>query len=259
MQSLSKPLVIVKAGSSRSSDDSLLKPKKGDFEEWIAHGTGHSLSNFLILEAYHSPEFPEPEDCAGVIITGSHSYVTAKAAWSENLASWITRLLDARTPLLGICFGHQIIAHAAGGMVGFNPMGINIGSIDIHREAQGLDDPLLGDLPPTFQSYVAHLQGVLKAPDSAVVLVSDDKGSIQAMRIGDHAWGLQFHPEFNRTIMNAYIDWQHGAVADSGQNGEEVKSRVVECERARALLARFVEMALGGVKKVGSDELFYGT
>ncbi|MEZ4555438.1 MAG: gamma-glutamyl-gamma-aminobutyrate hydrolase family protein [Caldilineaceae bacterium] len=51
-------------------------------------------------------------------MTGSHSMVTDRAAWSERSADWLRAVVAAEWPVLGICFGHQLLAHAWGGVVG---------------------------------------------------------------------------------------------------------------------------------------------
>ncbi len=64
---------------------------------------------------------PEPRHFSGAILTGSHSMVTDHEPWSERTAAWIPAVMAAGTPLLGICYGHQLIAYALGGDVGPNP------------------------------------------------------------------------------------------------------------------------------------------
>ena len=246
MQSPSKPLVIINTGSNRPTDPALLKPEKGDVEQWITQAIDHSQLNLEVLQAKPSPNYPRPEECAGVIVTGSPAYATANEAWSEKLGNWISELLEANTPLLGICFGHQLIARVAGGFVGFNPQGINIGCTDIREEEGSRNDPLFSEMPSTFQSFVMHVQSVLRVPEGAVVLATDEKGMIQAIRFGEKAWGLQFHPELNPELMEAFIDWKDGAIKNAGQNRDDLKSRLVECEHSRSLLARFVAIAMQG-------------
>ena len=90
------------------------------------------------------------EGFAGVIVTGSGAMVTDRADWSERSADWLRDAAHDGMSLLGICYGHQLLAHALGGEVGDNPAGREIGhgALELHAAAAS-DDPLFSGLPLT--------------------------------------------------------------------------------------------------------------
>ena len=93
--------------------------------------------------------------------------VTDRHDWSERSAGWLREAAHEGLPLLGICYGHQLIAHALGGEVGWHPEGREMGTVEIERLAPSNDDPLFGGLPGRFAAQATHLQSVLRAPEDS--------------------------------------------------------------------------------------------
>lgn len=73
--------------------------------------------------------------------------VTERADWSERTAGWIRNAMDAELPLFGVCYGHQLMAHALGGRVDYLPGGREIGTLPIALTPQGANDPFSAKLP----------------------------------------------------------------------------------------------------------------
>ncbi|KFA31902.1 glutamine amidotransferase, partial [Xanthomonas vasicola pv. musacearum NCPPB 4384] len=112
----------------------------------------------------------DPADFAGIIVSGSAAFVTDRADWSERSAEWLRHAAHQGMPLLGICYGHQLLAHALGGEVDYNPAGRESGTIALELHPPAEQDPLFAGLPPQFPAHATHLQTVVRAPDGAVVL-----------------------------------------------------------------------------------------
>ncbi|GAB6089233.1 glutamine amidotransferase [Spirochaeta dissipatitropha] len=239
-----RSLFVIKIGSSFPE----LVSENGDFDLWTLNGCRVHDNRCRIIDAEHGQNLPDPAVCAGVVLTGSHSMVTDYLPWSERTAEWIRQLLDERIPILGICYGHQLLAHAVGARVGFLPGGIEIGTAAVHRRRkEAVDDPLFVHLPACFQAQTAHSQTVLELPDDAVHLASSRRDPHHAFRIGDNAWGVQFHPEFSPVVMREYVRRHRTDIEQSGQNYETCFKGVTETPQAQGLLSRFADLCLRSV------------
>lgn len=194
------PLLIVKTGSTHTE----IAASWGDFEDWIAAGLGSALP-IRVIDPRTGAALPDPSRVTGVIVTGSHSMVTDREPWSEQTAEWLRAAVAAQTPVLGICYGHQLLAHALGGEVDFHPGGIELGTVDVTLTPAAQADPLFQGLPPQFGGQAAHRQSVRRLPPGAVHLAGNAFEPHQAYRIGRHAWGVQFHPEFGVPATAAYV------------------------------------------------------
>jgi GMP synthase (glutamine-hydrolysing) len=178
-----------------------------------------------------------------VIVTGSSSMVTDRHLWSERTADWLRSLLDGGMPVLGICYGHQLLAHTLGGEVDYNPQGREMGTVAVDMHPHAGEDPLFGPLPPRFPVQVSHLQSVLRPPTDATVLARSDQDACQAFRWRDHAWGLQFHPEFSVNHMRGYVHARRDALQREGRCHQRMAKDVKPTPQARGVLRRFVRHA----------------
>jgi GMP synthase (glutamine-hydrolysing) len=149
-----------------------------------------------------------PADFGGfgaAIVTGSLSMVTARPAWSQRLAAWLAKAVEAGLPALGVCYGHHLMAEALGGRAGYHPLGPEIGTFDVTLAAGAESDPLLSGLPAIFPAHMAHSQTVLEIPPGAEVLGRSAHDPHQILRYGPEAWSVQFHPEFTKRIMEGFL------------------------------------------------------
>jgi GMP synthase (glutamine-hydrolysing) len=221
-----KPIVILRAGSTFPA----LKNDCGDFDNWIAQGLADpAVESWDVVNAIR---LPARDEIAGAVITGSHAMVTDREAWSESLAEWIRQMHQNNLPLLGICYGHQLIAHALGGEVDYRQQGREIGTHKVIRCVDSAKDPLMSQLPTEFDAHLVHSQSVIRLPETAVKLASSAEEPHQSYRVGETTWGVQFHPEFNERVMHYYIE-QIGAANCS------VRPTI----DAASLLARFARIA----------------
>lgn len=197
---MSRDLVVFKVGDTLAA----VAAQAGDFENWIARGVAQAGVQVRIVDA-RTEALPAAGEVAGAVVTGSHAMVTDRPDWSEKLAAWLRDAVDAQAPVLGICYGHQLLAHALGGSVGYHPQGIEIGTVPVDLAPEAAGDPLLAGLPSRFQAHVIHSQTVTALPKGAVRLASNAHEATQAFRFGAQAWGVQFHPEFDASVMKAYV------------------------------------------------------
>ncbi|QNK66464.1 glutamine amidotransferase [Variovorax sp. PAMC26660] len=233
------PLVIVKLGDTFAA----LRAERGDFENWIADGLDSQTLPILVVDPRRGDALPAPDAVSGAVITGSHAMVSHREPWSETTAAWLAQLVAHGTPVLGICYGHQLLAHALGGEAANHPQGAEVGTVTVTLNEAAATDPLLRGLPAQFPANVVHWQSALRLPEGAVQLAGSDHEPVQAFRIGERAWGVQFHPEFDADAMRGYIDMLATDLKAEGADPVALRERVVATDSAAQLLGRFARIA----------------
>ncbi len=240
MEDLSpRPLAIIKAGETFEA----LREQRGDFEHWIAAGLGDTRLPVMVLDPRRGDSLPAPAEISGAIVTGSHAMVSHREPWSERTGAWLAQLVAHGTPVLGICFGHQLLADALGGEAGDHPIGVEVGTVQVELRPEAADDPLARDLPQRFDAHVVHRQSALRLPEGAVRLAGNDFEPTQAFRIGENAWGVQFHPEFDDEIMRGYVEHLAESLRSEGADLAALRDRVKPTASAAGLLGRFARIA----------------
>ncbi len=242
-----KKLYIIKAGSTFPATGKQF----GDFDTWTLGVLGAVKTDTRVIDAEHGGSLPPPADCAGAVVTGSHSMVTEDLPWSTGLEKWISSLMGADVPFLGICYGHQLLARAAGGEVGFHPRGMEIGTVEVRLLPDCADDPLFRSLPRRFAVHTSHSQTVLRLPPQAVRLAAGEHEPNHAFRVGRSAWGIQFHPEYDAAIMRSYIMEQADELVSAGLNAGELLAAVAETPFAAMVPGNFVRVVEGRLQLRG--------
>ncbi len=230
-------IVIIEAGRTFPE----LARRWGDFGDWVRDGLGAADDEVLPVVAFAGAPLLAPQKMAAVVVTGSHAMVTDGAAWSEQLAGWLAEAAQWGVPLLGICYGHQLLARALGGTVGDLSGGREIGSLPVRLTAAGRRDPLLGCLPSVFTGQLFHRQSVLALPAGAQVLAASRAEPHQAFAVGDRIWGVQFHPEFSPAVMQAYIEHEKAGLLAEGLDPAGLVAAVQESP-CGAVLRRFYQL-----------------
>jgi GMP synthase (glutamine-hydrolysing) len=234
-----KPVLIIRLGEPPPT----VLEARGDFEAWIETAMQDVIPNFKVVDVPAGGSLPDPTDLAGVIITGSASMVSERADWSEQTAAWLKAATHSDLPMLGICYGHQLIAHALGGEVGPNPHGRQIGTVPLRLEASG--DALLGALPSEILVQTSHSESVLRLPQGAVGLGETDLDPHHVYRMGDRIWGLQFHPEFDQSIMRGYIEAREEALIAEGLSPPDLWAACADSGTAASVLVLFGQLVRG--------------
>lgn len=149
-------------------------------------------------------DFPALGECGAVVMGGSKLYIfdkdLAKHEWMRKLLDF-TREMHDRVPILGLCFGHQVVGRAFGsGLKLYGPeIGGEWGFVPVRLTTEGQGDLLFKGLPKRFEALFAHLSYIDTVPENGVaLLMPDDQAnpSIQGFRIGKTTWGVQYHPEY---------------------------------------------------------------
>jgi len=233
-----KNLLLIKAGTTLPS----LIAEKGDFENWILSGMEIGRDSAVIVDVCNGFPLPDYKTISGIVILGSHAMVTEHHDWSEQTAEWLRGAVRRSMPVLGICYGHQLLAYALDGEVGDNPNGREYGTVEIHLSEEGQKNILFEGLGTTILAQVSHDQSVIRLPDGAQRLACSEGDENQAFVFGETVWGVQFHPEFDKEIVIAYINYKRQALQTEGKNPDELISQCKDTSIGKFILSRFAEM-----------------
>jgi GMP synthase-like glutamine amidotransferase len=131
-------------------------------------------------------------DFDGYVITGSPASANGPEAWIATLLDFIREINAAKIPTVGVCFGHQAIARALGGVVSKNPGGWGFGIAETHftRPEKWMEPKL-----ETISLYSAHSEQVTVLPKDAVTLGGSDFCPVGSYKIGKHIFTTEYHPE----------------------------------------------------------------
>lgn len=231
-------LLIIKTGSAVEP----ARRRGGDFEQWFSAGVGLTADQTQVINVQLGQSLPDPAAFSGVIITGSSAMVSQREPWSEGVAAWIPRALDSGVLLLGVCYGHQLLAHALGGEVGPNPRGLNMGTVPARLTEAGRQDPLLAGQPDPLPVQVSHSESVLALPPGARLLASCALDPHHAFALGSRAWGIQWHPEFDAATVRCYLRDRRQWVIDHGLDPDALAHATADSPHGEALLRRFGEL-----------------
>lgn len=161
------------------------------------------------------------------------------AAWEDDRAPWLpaTRalLVDAvrrGTPTLGVCLGAQLLALACGGQVRRGPDGPELGVVDVRVTPAGRDDPFVGRLGATLPAPQGHHDAVTALPAGSQALATSDQYPHQAFRVGEWAWGVQYHPEVPRAEFAAWMAEDADELARRGSSPAAVMAQFDACDDA---------------------------
>ncbi|MFC2098003.1 glutamine amidotransferase, partial [Bacteroidota bacterium] len=208
-----KKIFIFKTGSTFP----YIEEKWGDFDDFAIREARLKKDEVIVIDNFETENFGQIKLASGVIITGSHSNVTEETDWMKNLSKWIIQLYESDIPVLGICFGHQMLGWALGGSVGLNPKGIDVGSVEINLNQKASTDILFENFAEKFPGQMSHKQSILKLPDNSTLLASSESEPNQAICFKKgQIWGLQFHPEFNADITRLYVEAQKDSIIEDG-------------------------------------------
>ena len=157
----------------------------------------------LEWNASQGPPPEQPEDFDALVVFGGSMHVDQEERhpWLTGQHDLIRAAIDREQPLLGVCLGGQLIARVAGAHVGpaSRP---EIGWFDVELTPEGVADPVLGALPERFEAFEWHSYAFDLPPDA--VLLARNAACAQGFRIGEAAWGVQFHPEVTGEMLEAW-------------------------------------------------------
>lgn len=235
------PLLIVQMGSP---PDDLLR-QFGEQADWFRAALGDTAQHISVAHPDLGEALPDVSEFSAAVITGSWAMVTDRVDWSERTGRWVKGLIEADKPLLGVCYGHQLMADVMGGVVDYHPDGRELGTLPITLSARGRDDSWTGDLPPVFSAHLTHAQTVLAPPPGAQLLGSSAHDPHQILSYGPNTLSVQFHPEFSEALLNACVAKRETVLATEGVDLDELRSGIAETPYARRILLEFASKYSG--------------
>jgi GMP synthase (glutamine-hydrolysing) len=216
------------------------KVRSGIFGDVVAD-RGHRLEEWSL--AWGTP-LPRPLDAYGAVLVfggAMHADQDLRHPWLREENLFLERLLDLRKPVLGICLGAQLLAKAAHAPVG-PAEEFEVGWYPVELTDDADEDPLLGNLPRTFDAFQWHYYAH-GLPAGAVELARS-RACMQAFRLGDSAWGVQFHPEVTLDQIEGWIDEDDDTRVDHARLRAETRNRIDEWnDVGRRLCGAFVDVA----------------
>jgi GMP synthase-like glutamine amidotransferase len=182
-------------------------------------------------------QFPENiTDYDVAVITGSSHAVYEDHNWIQPLETIIRDAYKGGVKLIGVCFGHQIIAQALGGVVEKSDLGFGVGVMDY---------TLVGDAGASsdISLYAWHQDQVVTPPADAEVVAQSDFCRFAALRYGNKALSFQAHPEFTKEYMNDLAEARRGGVISDEMGDEAIASlsRSVDAEVVKSMMVAFLE------------------
>jgi GMP synthase-like glutamine amidotransferase len=210
-----------------------------------------------VLRPHAGDELPETLDGyqAFVVLGGDQSAYPDEdgrpgAPWFPALEGLLRKAVRHRVPTLGVCLGGQLLATAHGGLVERSTSGPEIGPALVGRRDAADTDPLFKYIPLLPDVVQWHVDEITELPIGAVLLAASTRYPHQAFRLGDRAWGVQFHIECDADMIADWARHDDGTLAELGYDPESVVAATVDVladveEVWQPLAARFAALALG--------------
>jgi GMP synthase-like glutamine amidotransferase len=186
----------------------------------LASERGQIIEPHIYWPAGYSWDYPTPGTYDAVIIPGSKLNIDTAGLrenpWMHGLMHFI-RSIDPGIPTLGICFGHQAIAYAHGGEVTHIPSPLNaeIGFSPIFPTEDARADVIFDTMPERFDGLFSHFTYVSRPPENGTVLAGGIlPDMVQAFRVGESKWGVQFHPDYSPANITELVDSRRDQLAE---------------------------------------------
>lgn len=203
---------------------------------------------FTIVHPYAGEALPPLENVQAVIILGGAMGVrdTDRHPFLVELKGFIRACVADTVPYLGICLGGQLLADALGGRVASNACGEK-GTLTVRLSPEGEEDPLFAGVPEEFVTFQWH-NDCFAPPPGAALLAFSPACPGQAFRFGDNAYGLQYHPEADRAIVDCWARWSGETAPGVDEFLTAFAAREEEYRSAsRRMLMNFI--AISGMQK----------
>jgi GMP synthase (glutamine-hydrolysing) len=232
-------VLVVKCGSTAAP----VRIAHGDYDRWFLRALAPTGAAVRVIEAHAGAPLPAAGGGAdAIVVTGSPLSVTDRAPWMRAAGAWLADEAERGIPVLGVCFGHQLLAETYGGAVARSPRGREIGTVRCALTPAGRGDPLFDGVPAELDVQATHEDEVRRLPPGAELLATNGWSRVQAFRIGPRVRAVQFHPEMDAASMSAAVAVRAGTLPDAAR----VRAGIRATPWGARILANFVRLAMGG-------------
>jgi GMP synthase (glutamine-hydrolysing) len=222
-----------------------VESRRGGFADLIRVAARNAWPGGWLDVDLPAGDTPPPRDAvSAVIVTGSAASVLDQEPWSLRGQRYLADAVSRELPVLGICYGHQMLAAALGGRVAKNPRGREIGTVDFEVV---VGDPLFDPHIQPTRANMTHVDVVSDLPPGAVLLARTALDPNAAVRFAPSAWGVQFHPEMDRDVIFGYVESKKEQMAQEGLDVGAVLAALDDAPAGAAVLRRFLRKVRGAL------------
>ena len=205
-----------------------------------------------VVEPWNGDALPDAVESDALIVMGGpqQAYDDESAPWLRGTKDLLRAATAEGLPVLGVCLGGQLLAEANGGRVQPGAEGPELGARLVAKRDAASDDPLFGDLPLSPVVVQWHWDAIVELPPRAVLLAASPRYVNQAFRVGQRAYGLQFHIETPPDMVRRWAAADEDGVLAAGLDPAAVVERAVDAlpeveEVWRPFAERFAAMVRG--------------
>lgn len=171
------------------------------------HGNPPQFADYAVYRG----ELPDPAECDAYVITGSRHSVYDPLPWLPPLVEFLRSALAARRRIIGICFGHQLIAHFFGGSTARADTGWCVG---IQHNLVLVPEPWMVPAAATFDLPASHRDQVMALPPDAIRFAATDRCPNAGFVVGTNVLALQCHPEFTPSYARDLLELRRPVLGD---------------------------------------------
>jgi GMP synthase (glutamine-hydrolysing) len=213
--------------------------QRGGFPELIMGAAPSAWSGaWSARDLRSSDTLPTLAELAAVIVTGSAASVTEALPWMLRASAYLRELVSGDVPVLGICFGHQLLGDALGGKVARNPHGREIGTRALDLFAR---DAVFGEASRSVVN-TTHVDSVVELPPGAACFGRTELEPHAAVKFGESAWGVQYHPEVDGEVMRHYVRARRDLLERESFDPDALERDARDTPEAAGVIARFLQL-----------------
>lgn len=229
--------------------DSVLEqfqPDHGDYPDMFVRRLGDNALGEISFATYDVEHGQYPQDldeCDAYVITGSKKSVYDPEQWIFDLQDYVILLHQAKKPLAGICFGHQLVAQALGGKT--EPANVGWG-VGVQSYSMSKRKPYMQPALDDIKVLASHKDQVTLLPEGAELLASSDFCPHSMFQVADHIFCMQAHPEFRPGYSQDLIHMRRELIGEETfQSGVASLAQAIDSD----VVATWVLQFLGAAAK----------